>query len=100
MGMRRFFTYLVGVLALLAIPATAAAQEAPPPPSSELDQYVPTYPDAKGDKELGGKGGGRDGGGGGGGGGDEAAPPPEGSAVAPETTDELESQGPAGEAAA
>jgi hypothetical protein len=86
---RRVFVNLVAVGALLVIPAAAAAQQAPPP-DSELDQYIPSFPGAKGDKELGG---------GGNGDGDEgrqAGADP----VPAATEEELRSLGPAGGAAA
>ena len=98
--MRRSLVNLTALLALLAIPATATAQQAPPP-TSELDQYIPTYPDAKGDKELGGGDRGGGGGGGGGGeGGDDGTGGGGTDAVPPETDAELRSSGPSGEAAA
>jgi hypothetical protein len=88
--MRGYLVNLVALLALLAIPPAAAAQQAPPP-DSELDQYVPNFPGAKGDKELGGGGEG-DGGGGGQAGADPVLPAA--------TQEELGSAGPAGKAAA
>ena len=80
---------LVALVALGAIPVGAAAQQAPPP-SSELDQYVPIFPGAKGDKALGG------GGEGDGGGGSQAGANPVPSA----TLEKLSSLGPGGQAAA
>ena len=87
--MGRILVTLVALLALGAIPVGAAARQAPPP-SSELDQYIPTFPGAKGDKELGGGGTGD-----GGGGGQARADP-----VPAATQEELGSAGPAGKAAA
>lgn len=86
------------VLLGASLPASAAAEcsDKPlPPENSQIDQYLPSVPDDCGNSEVSrdpDNGGGGDGGGGGGDGGS--------SQLAPETAQQLEELGPAGQAAA